>query len=187
MNQTALHTHLHESSRIETGRIALSMDAFFWVDLNHGRIRAKKSFGCLVAPTPGDQVLVALTPSGPHYILQVLEREGNQPAELLFDRQTRICAPGNHLTLNADRVSLVGKHFELGFHHAVFRVKKWLAHIDLRVERLTDSYRWVRNLERTVAGRFIGLAKSTLFWKGKQTRIIAEEKAVVDGKKIQIG
>ena len=201
MNQSSIQARPANAFQMEIGRIAASKDQVFWVDLDRGRIRARKSFGCLVDPQPRDQVLVTLTTSGPHYILQVLERDTDLPVQITFDRQTRFSNPDNALALNADqvrfqgrrirmdadRLTLLGRRFELGFENTVFRVKKWLAHVDRQYEKLVDSHRWVQNLDRRVVGRFVGLARSTLFWKSKNTRIIAEEKAVVDGEKIQIG
>jgi hypothetical protein len=82
---------------------------------------------------------------------------------------------------------MLGRRFELGFESAAIRVKKWWARIDRRYEQMVESHRLVQNLERTVAGRFVGLVRSTMFWKAEQTRVVAEDKAVLDGKKIQIG
>ena len=51
-----------------------------------GLIRAERAEGCLLAPGPGDRVLVALLDSGEAWVLSVLRRRGGEAALRLPDR-----------------------------------------------------------------------------------------------------
>ncbi|NLI47694.1 MAG: DUF3540 domain-containing protein [Acidobacteria bacterium] len=91
-------------TELETGRIVAGHGRLFKVRTAAGDVSAHQAFGCLVAPRPGDAVLVAVGADGKDYILSVLERDATVPAatEMILDGPVNLRVQGGSLALQTD-------------------------------------------------------------------------------------
>lgn len=91
-------------AELEAGRIVAGHGRLFKVRTAAGDVSAHQAFGCLVAPRPGDTVLVAMGAAGTHYVLSVLERDATVPAatEIVLDGPVNLRVQGGSLALQAD-------------------------------------------------------------------------------------
>jgi hypothetical protein len=179
-----------------------------------GEVVARRAASCLLAPVPGDRVLVTLTPEP--FVLAVLERSSGAAAELSLDGDARLSVRGS-LTLEADRgidlasrerVSVVARLFDVTAGEGRLTLKRLTAvaraaagsfdtlgvlakACDVVAERMSQklgrSYRVVEETEQLRARHIDHRAEQTAQLKGETTVVVAEQVARIDGAQVTIG
>ncbi|MCA9621990.1 MAG: DUF3540 domain-containing protein [Myxococcales bacterium] len=182
-----------------------------------GSYAARRAVSCLVAPLPGDLVLVARPEAEHCYILAVLERpeEGaavvlESDGDLTIRPRGRMAvaaqegvtiASGKDLSVasasvdvktvdasvSAQRLGVVGRFL----HSEIDRVKTVAGVIDEVAERISQRvkrlYRHVEDFEQLRADKVDYVANKTMSLRGQNTLMTAEELVKVDGEQIHLG
>ncbi|MBW2528117.1 MAG: DUF3540 domain-containing protein [Deltaproteobacteria bacterium] len=214
---TAVAKLMESQPELATGRIRLAESRAFTVSLEGargGEITAAQAASCLLAPCPGDRVLVALLPEP--YVLAVLDREGSREAQVRFDGSARIDAAGE-LDLGAargirlrtprvlalmagklrtearvselvtERLTAFGKAAQAHFDEMgiAARTCDWVA--DRVASRIKRAYRTVEEYEQLRARHIDYRAEQTAQLKGETTVVTARQVVKVDGSQVHIG
>lgn len=191
-----------------TGRCVLATD--------DGRVEARRAPSCLVEPAAGDRVLCALV-DGRAYVLAVLERDEEQPAELVFAAGARVrggkgrlslsaeegvdLASSGEATVTAPRLSLStseGKLFANRFGVIAGRVDAELGRLGVVAEsidtvakrmrhHLERCYRLVEGIDQLRAGTIDMKADRFARLHAEDTVVTAEALVKVDGAQIHLG
>ncbi|MGF1605835.1 MAG: DUF3540 domain-containing protein [Rhodothalassiaceae bacterium] len=74
--------------------------------LDEGEIEAVQAVSCLVAPLPGDRVLLTRDEAGLAYILAVLDRPSGQPAILDVPGASQLSLQAPEAQISADRLTV---------------------------------------------------------------------------------
>ncbi len=168
-------------------------------------LTALRASGCLLAPAPGDEVLV-IDDGARAFILSVLTA-GDDRARIVLPEACdleggEISLTGRQtLILKAPRVSLAGLLGEVQFkglsvlsQWCDIRIRKiaavaevWDRVVGRLTERIRDSYRRIENTEQTTAGRIRTIVRGRFSLGAKNAALTAEEAVTVDGKKIHLG
>lgn len=175
---------------------------------------ARRAASCLLAPEPGDRVLVALVPEP--FVLAVLERTGSRRAEVVFPGDAAIQASGR-LQLGAHAGVSVSSGRELALFSRVLDVKAADGKLaferlfaatqaaqghfgklsvfaaayervaDRIVERAKRVFRFVEEVDQLRARHFDYRAEQTAQVKGETTVVTARQVVKVDGEQVHIG
>ncbi|HEY4119412.1 MAG TPA: DUF3540 domain-containing protein [Byssovorax sp.] len=201
----------------EAGTVARVADGAIHVQTSAGEYRAARAASCLVAPAPGDVVLVSTLADGESYVVAVLERPGAGSTALEIDGDLSVRAPAGRVVvaardgidLAASRsVSIVAGAFDVTAREASLafealdvvstrvraelgRVKTVAAAIDTVVDRWTErvkrSYRRVDELDQVRAGRIDYEAKKSMNLRAESAILTAEELVKIDGGQVHLG
>lgn len=183
---------------------------------NIGLVKAARAAGCLLEPQPGDLVLAAVSTGSGAYITTVLERgAASEEARLGLPAKTVVEAE-QELTLRAHELSAVGREsasleapacsvttvvgqarFER-FSMIGIQVKAKLAELksvigsidttaDRMVQRLSRSYRRIRDFEDNRIGRWRCLVDELFSVRSKESSLTAEKQVKIDADKISLG
>jgi len=197
------------------GSVKMQAGEYFWVETADGLRKAVKSFSCLIEPVVFDEVLITTNDSGKCYILSVLERIPETPAEVVFDGDTILTVKDGDFHIGAHRVGLTGKRIDLASHDLSLRsvrgevairnftflgciVKGHIKSIKIvaetvtnvvgrLVQRIRSSCRQIEDSEHVSAGRIKCIAEKSLLLKAKRSSLIAEKKVKIDAEKINLG
>lgn len=187
---------LGEAGRIETCLVVSVDRPACVVQRKSGHeVHARIAVSCLVAPEPGDRVLVHES-----FVLAVLERPSDRGLELAVDGDLAVRAEGK-LELRGERVDLLGKVGRAAFdevelfasrvgtiaEHArsvVGRVESLFDHV---TERVRTRYREIEEREITRAGELETHARGTISVKAHHVSTVAEELVRFDGEQIHMG
>lgn len=92
-----------------SGRVARAQGAMFAVESGNTEYDARRAVSCLLEPTDGDHVLLAIVPERGAFILAVLERgAGGESARLAFDGDLEVSATSGRVVIAAkDGIDLV--------------------------------------------------------------------------------
>lgn len=175
---------------------------------------ARRAAGCLLAPCPGDRVVVLVGPEP--YILSVLER-GDVPPEIVLDGNARVRARGGALHLRGDHgvelttpktVSIVAETlsiknasteiFSRSIHAVAVKARASFDDLgmlaktyDLIAERISERaervYRFVSQLDQLRARHLDYRAEHSAQIKGENTVMVARQVAKIDGAQIHVG
>jgi hypothetical protein len=187
------------------------------VETTSGKYRARRAVSCLVAPEPGDRVLVAALEDGTVYVLAILEREEGQATAISVDGDLTVQLPNGRfsvaaqegvnlisgkdvaivtggLEVNAVRGSFAVEHLSfLGtFLQANIEKAKLVAgSLDSSLERLSQrvkrSYRFVEEIDQVRADQIDYAAKKSLSLHARNAMVTAEELVKLDGEQIHVG
>ncbi|MFH1137207.1 MAG: DUF3540 domain-containing protein [Pseudomonadota bacterium] len=197
------------------GRVIGRAGGKFRVLITSGQVLdAEKADGCLLVPEENDLVLAARGPDRTNYILHVLKKYSSQ-GEVALPGETKITAPRG-LELEADRVALSGRRevelrgpeinleavkgrarfldfsflagrVQAGIKDASTEIMRHHSIIGRLTQKITSSYRWVKNLEQTRAGRMTFLVRDRWLTKAGSAALTAESEVKIDGEKINLG
>ena len=200
----------------EHGTVTRIDDAWIEVVAGADLLRCRRAASCLLAPSVGDEVLVAIVANRPAYVLAVLERSDATPAQLDMSGDTALRVRDGRLSIAADGIDLlstadtnvISKKLEVRATEAratldeigVFARRllaevsssKWI-HATLErvadrvVERVGRSYRFVEQAEHVRAERIDYEAKKELTIRAENAVIVAEELAKIDAGQIHMG
>ena len=82
MNCSALPQFMEQCNvDLRTGKVKFIANRSFWVENSQGLHQAAKSVSCVVEPQIGDTVLLLAESEDRNFILSVLSRETEKPAE----------------------------------------------------------------------------------------------------------
>ena len=181
-----------------------------------GLYRAKRAASCLVAPAPGDRVLVAVAESGEGWVLAVLERADEGALPLRFEGDVELSSTGAVRLEGDEGVELRSKRTvgiaarlldvraidvraateRLGLAGGVAQVslesaKAVIGTLDTTFERLSSRmkrcYRFVEELDMTRAHEIDTRAEKTLHLRSKNTFVNAEQLVKLEGEQIHLG
>ncbi len=203
------------NERMRSARVLLSRGNRFSVRFEDesGEAVAERAASCLLAPCPGDRVLVAQVPEA--FVLAVLERDAARPAEVAFDGDATIRSRGR-LDLQArEGVRVTTKAFELvsrslslasgkadmlferldavaataraSFDEAGLVAKTCDVVAERIAQRAERVYRFVSQLDQLRARHFDYRADHSAQIKGENTVIAARQVARMDGEQVHIG
>lgn len=196
--------------------VVVSSDGGLEVETESGRFPAKRAFSCLVAPEPGDVVLVAVPARGDLFVLAVLERPSDAPARLTSEGDLHVQTPGRFLVsakegvalrtpgeldLDARDVSLRAEVGQLVVKRLTYLGELLEAHggtlkaalriVDSVTERWSQktkrSYRFIEEMDVTRSREIDTRASGTLSMRGKHAITTAEELVKMDGRQIHLG
>jgi len=201
---------------IDEGTVLEAKDGAFSVRVGDFDCAAKRARSCLVAPRPGDEVLVAFGSGGRCFILAVLEgEEGATTLEVEGDLEVRAgsgkigvrAARGVNIT-SGDELNLTGKSLGVSALEGTVFVQK-LAYLGSRFEaqveaiktvgavcdslfervsqRVKRSFRTVEDIDQVKAKKIDYAAESTMALRAEHAVVHAEELVKVDAKQIQLG
>jgi hypothetical protein len=202
--------------RLASGRVLLSEGQIYSVALDDGdEVIARRAASCLLAPKAQDRVVVACLPEP--YILAVLERQGQQAAEIDIDGDVRISAPTGKLELaGAAGLSLITKRslsllsdtFKLRSRQGEIVVKQLSAIagaaqaqaqklsfiaqsydglVDRIVIRAKQVFRFVEQYDQARARHLDYRGEETLQLNGKHTAVTADHVVKIDGEQVHVG
>jgi len=176
---------------------------------------AKRAASCLLAPSPGDRVLIARAPDP--FILAVLERHGTERTELLLEGDARVRACGGELELCGDEgvavkspktvsllagalsiksgsvklfaaaVEAVAKRAQVSFDELGVLAQACDMVAERIVQRAARVYRFVDELDQLRARHLDYRAEHTAQIKGENTVVTAREVVKIDGEQIHVG
>jgi hypothetical protein len=201
----------------EEGRILSVENNLCEVHADSGHLHARRAVSCLLAPVPGDLVLLATNARGVSYVLAILEREPGAPSRLEVSGDLELAAPAGRLTLAAqegvdlvsaqevsitsgslrlhavdaeaviERLSLIGSYVRAD----VETVKLLAESLDGVLDRLSiharRAYRTVEGLDQVKAEQIDYAAEKTASLRGDNTLVTATELVKVDGAQIHVG
>lgn len=200
----------------EKGTVLEATAIGLFVETPSGRFEAARAISCLVAPEPGDEVLLAVPPEGSLYVLAVLARSSSAPISLRMDRdaslesegtlrlsatsKVEIRSPGEVETV-ARKVSTRAVEGEMAIDRFAFissvvsahtrEIKGVLGMVDTVLERLSQkmkrSYRYVEELDMTRAGQVDLRAKRSMSLHAQNTQLHAEQLVKVQADQIHLG
>lgn len=193
--------------------VARDGDAFV-VATPLGELRARRAKSCLVAPDPGDRVLLATSDGGESWLLAVLE--GPSPTVVHADGDLAIRAGGRldltahdtvgvvagdsvAVTTGRANVKVVDAHvaFErltsvgLELLTDVERIKTFATSFDGVFDRLSQrmkrSFRRIEQIDHVKAGHIDYAADATMSLRGDHAVVTAERLVKIDGKQVHLG
>lgn len=159
----------NNTPELQTGHVKNLQGEMYSVQVGAVEKTAKRAAGCVLAPQPGDKVLLLCEDDSLLYILNVLENE-HEESVLAFPGKVSIQAPELDL-LGAQRVAMQGAEMELS------GVRGRMSFLELGVEA-RDCEARVRN--------FRSLAKSVILQAAKCFRYFGEEHTRADRVKNQV-
>lgn len=188
------------------GTVLREAEKFLWIRTLGGDVGCRRAASCLLAPEPGDTVLVAVADSGRAWVLAVLERADTSQARLEVEgdvtlktgsftvagREVGVLA--GRFALNAldgevalQRLSYVGRFVQ----SEVERIKSVAASFDGIFERFSQrvkrSYRTVEELEQLQARQLDYKVDKTMSMRGGTAIVAADKLVKVDGEQIHLG
>ncbi|HVY47188.1 MAG TPA: DUF3540 domain-containing protein [Minicystis sp.] len=201
----------------DVGTLARVDGAELVVQTGAGLVRARGAPSCLVAPEPGDLVLVAALEAGAAFVVAVLERDAAGPLTLTAEGGLAVRVPSGAFTVAAQRGVTIEAEGELAVTAASLEIDAAEARVaagalsvtaalvrseidrvkhvakavetvaDRIVERVKRAYRNVEEIEQVRAERIDYEAKTTLSLHGENTLLTADELVKIDGDQIHLG
>ncbi|HOW55200.1 MAG TPA: DUF3540 domain-containing protein [Syntrophorhabdaceae bacterium] len=196
---------------LEYGVIEAPCEGGFLVVTDMGAVEASAAVSCLVAPVPGDVVLLSIDGMGRCYILSILERPqaAQGQTELSFDGDVNLAVRGGRMSITSDEaLSFASGEFELNAHQGTVRidnasffgraVENHIARLKIvaeavdsivrrAVQRFTSSYRYVEEHEEVQSASMRMIVDGTLTMHTKNTMHIAEGHVKIDAEQIHLG
>ena len=183
-----------QNVNLQTGEVKLINDRSYWVEISQDLHKASKAVSCVIEPHIGDTVLLFVESNDRNYILSVLSREVESPAEMVFNAGVSIRAPEGELRIDAqeavvqiDRVVVTGSTLCSKWDKIKTVAKSIEATADRWIQKLIRSYRTVEEFEESKIGRLRLLVREVCSIRSKKTAITSEETVKIDGSKIMFG
>ena len=178
---------------------------------------AGRAKSCLVEPTPGDTVLVAVASSGRAWVLAVLEGAEGDATRLSIDGDLDLSLNQGRFTVTAPEgvgvvsgkdVSVVSGQVQVNaveggvvlerlsffsryVYSEVEKLKSFATTIDRVAERVTErvkrSYRTVEELDRVQARQIDMTADQVMSLRAGNAVVTAEKLVKIDGEQIHVG
>ncbi|NVB40146.1 DUF3540 domain-containing protein [Pseudenhygromyxa sp. WMMC2535] len=204
------------SSSQGVARVVGEAPAGWWLRMGEREVLAQRALSCLLAPAVGDRVWAVGEAGGEHFVLAVLAREGEAPAQLRVPGDLELRAEGR-LRLRGDagveletsgRARLLADALEVQARDAQLRFVELRAlareavgnftrstRIGQRLELLVDvvaqrsksSYRAISELDHTQAETIDYRARGGAHIKAEHAIVNGKELVKVDGGQIHLG
>ena len=179
----------------ETGRVSgLDREEMSVALTSGGTCRATRALSCLVAPEPGDLVLVAMPGSSAvAYVLAVLEREEGAAVRMCVRSDAELRVEGT-LLLSAVKITMTANDLTVSSARALFelvrarvRLRTLDAVADRVLQRVKRAYRFIEESDHVRAGAIDYQARGTLALHAESTLVTAEGLTKLDASQIQLG
>jgi hypothetical protein len=193
----------------KTGAVRMIENGVPFVETGGFVERAVRAVGCLIEPEIGDTVLLYTGPDGTTYILSLLARGSDHPAELPFPRGMTVRVGGEGFTVEAPKVTVAARRTLSLFADegsivfgalkirgisldaawgAVRVVARTVDSIAVRVvQKCRRLYRTVEEFEESRIGRLRCLVNGLLFFRSKDATVQAERTVKMNGERIHLG
>ena len=214
-----METAKRRANRIhqEIGTLRAVVGGKLTVQTEDGEFAARRAASCLIAPRPGDTVVVAVPDEGPLWVLAILEREDpdTRPvihadgdlglvvrgtlemtggAGVVMQSPSKVDIGSRELSvttvdgeIKSDRFRFFGRMVQA----QASTVKSFLGTMDTALERFTQtvkrSYRFVEELDVTRAAEIDMRSKETMTLRAKNAFVAAKDLVKVDGEQIHLG
>ncbi len=185
------------------GRVLCLSDSEFLVETPEGRLRALRAASCLLAPEPGDDVLLAGDRAGGFFVLAVLVRAGEHPGRITAEGDLVVELESGRFTVAAkDGVNLVSPEAvsisagrleaHAGESSFVLGTVKLLSNavdtvLDRVSQRIKTSLRRVDGLDQVRSGEVDYKAEAMMRLHGENTMMTASKLVKANGKQVHIG
>ncbi|MGC3997856.1 MAG: DUF3540 domain-containing protein [Anaeromyxobacter sp.] len=213
----ALKPSLPAAPCLEIGTVVSCLDGRITVVNAQGEWRARRAVSCLVAPEPGDLVLLLDGLAGEAFVTAVLAREAGVPLRLeaagdvawhLPEGRFSVAAGGGLDLATTARASVEAAELRLTAGEAGLQVQRlsFLGRIvqaqveslklvagalDQTLERLWQrvrrSYRFVQEDDHVRAGNLDYAAQESAHVRGRNALVTADQLVKVDGGQVHIG
>ncbi len=201
----------------EVGTVLRVEGASVVVETSAGKYKGERAVSCLVAPEPGDRVLVAALEDGAVYVLAILEREAGCTTAISVDGDLTLQLPNGHFTVAAqeginlvtgkdvaivtggldvsavhgsfviERLSFLGTLFQAQIEKAKLVASTLDSTLERMSQRVKRSYRFVEEIDQVRADRIDYTAKKSMSLHARNAMVTAEELVKVDGEQIHVG
>jgi hypothetical protein len=185
------------------GRIVCLSGTEFLVELESGRTRAQRAVSCLVAPEPGDRVLVGGASEEELFILAILQRNGERPKRITSEGDLVLELDSGSFTVAAREGIALHSPQTVGVTAARVEVQAGQARlvvgkaqvigeaIDAIWERLTQrvktSFRRVDGLDQVRSGAVDYSADGMMRLHAENTMVTAKGLVKTDAAQVHIG
>lgn len=183
-----------QNLNLQTGEVKLIENRSYWVEATQGLHQAIKAVSCVIEPQAGDTVLLFEDSESRYYILSVLTREAQSPAEMIFEEGLSIKTPDKDLRIDAqqavikvERATIVGSSLSSRWNVVKTTARSIEASADRWIQKLVRSYRTVEEFEECKIGRLRYLVRGFFSLKSRKSSINSEETVKIDGSKIMLG
>ncbi|MEO1192102.1 MAG: DUF3540 domain-containing protein [Pseudomonadota bacterium] len=171
--------------------------------------QARRAAGCLLAPLPGDLVLLVKRSDQSYLVLTVLLRETGAAAnldlpgaaslqlsaeELRLSAEERIDVKGDRLDVSCRAISFKSKLLALAVDAIDAFARRLESHVQQRrsssrelVEECDVAIRRVRGVDTQSARQLVLRAEETLITEAENTVVVARKHVRVDGEQISMG
>lgn len=196
--------------------VALLPDDAVLVECDGARLRCLRAYSCLVAPEPGDRVVVSCADPQQRYVLAILERVSAGETRLRFDgdllvettQNLRFCAGRDiaveatqALQLDSRRITVATDEAELSAAAAALDCRDLQARfgalrligktLETVVERIVQisksSFRTIEAIDHLRTRHLDYAASASLRLHGKNALLTAERLSKIDAEQIHLG
>jgi hypothetical protein len=177
---------------------------------------ATRAFSCLIAPEPGDRVMLGRDSDSCH-VIAVIERPSGKNATLSFQGDLTIDVPQGDVSIasqqqirlaSAKSVDLVSDGINVmagkgivNIDDALFAGRQLTSHIsnvrtfaksietvaDRLTQKLQHSFRLIQGVDQTKAGEILATVKNLFSLRSRQSAILAEKDIKIDAERIHMG
>jgi len=193
---------------MEYGQVGARRDNEYSVNTQNGTYTARKAKSCLLAPDPGDQVLLCTDALGNCFILAVLHGEQEsgsiefqgdldvqvRQGALRLTADTELSLASESLNLTArtgraamERVSLLAESVSGQCRSLVLAADACQQSLRSLTQKLGSFFRATEGHEEVQAGSSRKLVEDTRVLHCKNSVLMAEEDARIDADQIQLG
>ena len=204
MEAIALHPPQPQTRAVQlVGRIVCISGTEFLVEHDSGRARAQRAVSCLVAPEPGDRVLLGGAGTDELFILSILQRNGARPKRITSEGDLVMELDSGGFTVAAREGISLHSPQEVGVTAARVDVKTGEARmvvgraqvigeaIDAIWERVTQrvktSFRRVDGLDQVRSGAVDYSADGMMRLHAENTMVTAKGLVKTDAAQVHIG
>lgn len=213
-----LATKIDPSRVFQEGGAVLRLEGpYILVETTSGTYRARRAVSCLVAPEPGDRVLVAALEDGTVYVLAILERDEGQTTAISVDGDLTVQLPNGRFSVAAqegvnlisgkdvaivtgglevhavrgsfavEHLSFLGTFLQANIEKAKLVAGSLDSSLDRLSQRVKRSYRFVEEIDQVRADQIDYAAKKSLSLHARNAMVTAEELVKLDGEQIHVG
>ena len=192
------YEHLYEENETSQESISscaivtLEKDDAYFVKYNGGLRSAKKAFSCLMKPQKNDLVDVKVI-DGEVYILSILERVGDNQAEIELPESTKISSKGE-ISIDAQKIKQVALYHEMCANEAVNISKSLKSFVNecyqysgFNQQKATKLLKEVSEFEQSIVEDLQTIVNKNFRVDAKSVDIVTEEDTVINAKSVSLG
>lgn len=207
-----------EGARIFEASVKSVLDDAFLIDGSDGLVvKANRAAGCLLTPEKEDLVLAVYFSENVTYILSVLERSSDSPAQVGVPGDMHLHLPDGHLNISArqgislrtmDELKMIGRELNFSAEQSRMIIGKLLVYgssvkakwekakinadkldsvVGRAVQLFTSRFTRIEALERLKAKVVHHDAEEVYAVRSKFTTVTAKKDVKIDGKQILMG
>jgi len=165
-----------------------------------GTLLMKKAFSCAFTPLVGDQVSFLKSDNGQHYILHILEREQQTPAQIESEHGIQISSP-EQISLQSETLDIINiktqltnettqaysKNINVQADQTSLKTRILESLAERSMQKFKDSFRMIERMEQTTAKDVISNIKNVFVQRSKNADISAKGDIKINGDRIHMG